>query len=1285
MRTYIVVKKAVVLTVFCLFLIASFSPIMGKVIRTEKKEINQNILSHELSIEIPDFNFKTRTINDVDYAYLEFEGEGFSEQIGNAQLPMIRRMVQIPYGAEPSLEILFIKWDEFLLEDLKLPDRIIPKQAPIEKTKEAIDTSEFVINKDYYETDNFVPLRYAEIKDVNEIRGHRYAFIEIAGVLYNPASSEIKVIKDIEIKLNLPGADIKTTSDMIERYHSDTFEGIFDSTFINYDDYKKYNPQTRDPEGYLIICYSSFASQIQPFVDWKITQGFDVTLTLTSDIPGGASYTNIENYIDSFYASNPNLVYILLAGDTGQVPTKTTGLESYVDCSDLYYADTSGNYFPELIIGRFPAATANQLTSMVDKTLYFEQGSYSSFEWLTSAAFIASNDAGGLAEDTHNYVINTHLAPNQWLCDTIYEASGGSTSDITNSLNDGRILCIYSGHGSPSGWGCVPFYQSNVNSLNNFEMYPFVGSHACSTNTFDDAECFGETWLRAQNKGGIVFYGASASTYWDEDDWLERNYFDAWWFDGIEAVGGFTVQGMIDTVADIGGPYTGRSQYYFEAYNLHGDPSLELQAEEFVWEDDVGVTDITNPSETFDEGPTTITATIHNFGINNQIDVPVNCNVYPGGEVIYFEDFEDDNGGYSSGGTSTWQWGIPTYYDGPSSAHSGSKCWGTNLNGEYPDSCNGYVDTGQISLPTGSPAELTIWNWYKIESVSYDTAWDGADVEISVNSGPWNQITPIEGYDDAIYGSSNAAFSEGTPVFSHNSGGWQQKTFDLTSYAGQNVNIRFRLGTDGSVTEPGYYVDDIQIQTLYESTPVYTSSTTLDINSEEYVDVDFTPQWIAEPGNYIIVAETAMIDDQKSSNDQWTKLITVEESPGFILNLIDFPMYVASGGDSNYAGPAVAKMTLDYLAWDQIANPDGCPSVFNQNDLYTQGLSYNADPELDVFDLQGMHQVIQNNRPGTYQECGYNFLARQNTDLDYMLGQICKWMAYDVDEDGTVGFLEGHPHHVPSVIPSQGNYDNWIVVRGIHTDVEPYPLPDELVVNGFWLNDPDPAAFQENYYASVSDFVSNYYDPMTTGDAWDGKYVAILEPPEEDPDVEVIYAQPRPQFNSLQARFAKLAFANKGLRQYAIPLIKQAAVNGVTEELVPYDADFAELFETMIPQEPVFVKNSRGDDFFAVPFSASPRYPSPDIQVIVLVKASDGSFMEVSWTDEPSVFLEVSRQGAVDIATSVLEELGEVVTGLEPSLIYRNNSPFYPEWMVVSENYQIYISQDGSFEYIKVK
>ncbi len=105
-------------------------------------------------------------------------------------------------------------------------------------------------------------------------------------------------------------------------------------------------------------------------------------------------------------------------------------------------------------------------------------------------------------------------------------------------------------------------------------MYPFVCSHACSTSPFNSDECYGETWVRAENKGGIAFWGASASTLWDEDDILERGMFQAWWQEGLTTIGGMTDMALYRVYENYSGG--GYSQYYFEGYNVLGDPSIIL-------------------------------------------------------------------------------------------------------------------------------------------------------------------------------------------------------------------------------------------------------------------------------------------------------------------------------------------------------------------------------------------------------------------------------------------------------------------------------------------------------------------------------------------------------------------------------------------------------------------------------------------------------------------------------------------------------------------------------------
>jgi subtilisin-like proprotein convertase family protein len=103
---------------------------------------------------------------------------------------------------------------------------------------------------------------------------------------------------------------------------------------------------------------------------------------------------------------------------------------------------------------------------------------------------------------------------------------------------------------------------------------PFVIGNACLTGDFRVGESFGETWQRAP-AGAITYWGSMDSTYWDEDDLLERAMFDGIYRDGRLAFGDITNYALGQIWAHYAGE--GRSKYYWETYVTYGDPSLDLR------------------------------------------------------------------------------------------------------------------------------------------------------------------------------------------------------------------------------------------------------------------------------------------------------------------------------------------------------------------------------------------------------------------------------------------------------------------------------------------------------------------------------------------------------------------------------------------------------------------------------------------------------------------------------------------------------------------------------------
>ncbi len=155
---------------------------------------------------------------------------------------------------------------------------------------------------------------------------------------------------------------------------------------------------------------------------------------------------------------------------------------------------------------------------------------------------------------------------------------------------------------------------------------------------------------------------------------------------------------------------------------------------------------------------------------------------------LYQEDFEASNGGFVPSGTPAdlWAWGTPVAW--PGRAASGTKCWGTNLDGTYAPDADATITSPVISLAGASGPLMVHW-WQALEME--DSAYDQAYAEVSVNGGPW------------------------TVMWAHEEGDvqedWTPETFDLSAAAGGTVQFRFRIVTDDSVVFNGYYIDDIAI------------------------------------------------------------------------------------------------------------------------------------------------------------------------------------------------------------------------------------------------------------------------------------------------------------------------------------------------------------------------------------------------------------------------------------------------------------------------------------------
>jgi hypothetical protein len=340
--------------------------------------------------------------------------------------------------------------------------------------------------------------------------------------------------------------------------------------------------------NYLIVTASEYdgSAPLNQFIAAKTAQGFDVT-TYTAAV--GTSRDTIKAYIKSLWGTSDAPDYILLIGDAASSTATTTRLPywsgggSKEAPTDLPYAcmDEGDDWHPEITIGRFSVESVNMLQNVVEKTLFVEAGDFPDPDYARRGAFVANPDTYGMAEPTHDWVIENYFEPNEYEAIKIYRSQGGDTQDIADALNRGCLWTVYYGHSYPTGWYDPPFYQSDVQALTNEGLYGVITSHSCSVGDFTLNDCFGEMWLREADKGAAAVIFPSDYIYWDSaEEWLpstvlEHSWFRAFFEDDIWEVGPAWQAALYHFEQDYDGDVD-VERNFFEEFNLLGDPSLCL-------------------------------------------------------------------------------------------------------------------------------------------------------------------------------------------------------------------------------------------------------------------------------------------------------------------------------------------------------------------------------------------------------------------------------------------------------------------------------------------------------------------------------------------------------------------------------------------------------------------------------------------------------------------------------------------------------------------------------------
>jgi hypothetical protein len=115
--------------------------------------------------------------------------------------------------------------------------------------------------------------------------------------------------------------------------------------------------------------------------------------------------------------------------------------------------------------------------------------------------------------------------------------------------------------------------------------------------------------------------------------------------------------------------------------------------------------------------------------------------------------------------------------------------------------------------------------------VATEAAWDGGNLKISVDGGPWALVAPADWTYNAYNGTLNSVAAGNTnPLAGQRSftgsdggsveGSWGRSHVRLANYAppGSTVRLRWEFGTDGCGGAFGWYVDDVTVYACTSNT-----------------------------------------------------------------------------------------------------------------------------------------------------------------------------------------------------------------------------------------------------------------------------------------------------------------------------------------------------------------------------------------------------------------------------------------------------------------------------------
>ncbi len=549
-----------------------------------------------LHYTIDAFTMTPVEINDKQYVTVTLDGEAKNLVTGTPALPSIARSIIIPSEGTMTVRVVGSSYEEYT------NILVAPSKGNLLRTVNPADVPyEF---GEIYTQNTWYPATIAELQEPYYLRDFRGQVVTFYPFQYNPEQEILRFYNDITV-------EVTSTQPLHSQYRlsaiDNDFLSVYQQHFVNFDT-ANYEPVSEQGKM-LVITFDSFYATMVPFVQWKNMKGIPTEMVNVSTIGNAAA---IKTFIAEYYTNN-GLTFVLLVGDVAQVPVNYLGGVA----SDPSYGYIVGSdHYADLFVGRFSAENVAQAQTQANRTIAYESDPQLDATWYEKGVGIASSQGPG-DDNEYDYQhirnIRTLLLNFTYAAvDELYDGSQGggdapgnpTPTLVATSLNEGRSIINYCGHGSMTSWGSSGFSNSDITNLVNDNMLPFITSVACNNGEFQSGTCFGEAWLRAthngQPTGAIGAYMSTVSQSWDppmeaQDEF--NNILVGLYPENIKTTfGALCFNGAMAMIDDYGSD----GAYEADAWTVFGDPSVQVRTDIPLTMEVIHDSFVPNGAETFE-------------------------------------------------------------------------------------------------------------------------------------------------------------------------------------------------------------------------------------------------------------------------------------------------------------------------------------------------------------------------------------------------------------------------------------------------------------------------------------------------------------------------------------------------------------------------------------------------------------------------------------------------------------------------------------------------------------